>query len=36
MDLFDVHGDFLSDKPEMKHLLAAVGDAFVSYLTGIF
>ncbi|XP_014774615.2 SCAN domain-containing protein 3-like [Octopus bimaculoides] len=34
MELFDV-SDFLSDKPEMKHLLTVDGKAFVSYLTDI-
>ncbi|XP_029635067.1 SCAN domain-containing protein 3-like [Octopus sinensis] len=36
MELFDVISDFLSDKPEMKHLLTVDGKAFVSYLTDIF
>ncbi|XP_058019693.1 protein FAM200C-like isoform X3 [Ahaetulla prasina] len=36
MELFDVLSDFLSDKPEMKHLLTTDGKAFVSYLADIF
>ncbi|PRD30167.1 UNVERIFIED_CONTAM: hypothetical protein NCL1_27247 [Trichonephila clavipes] len=36
MDFYDVLGDFLSDKPEMKHLKNVAGKAFVSYLTDIF
>ena len=35
MDLYDVLIYFLSDKPEMKHLLTVDGKAFVSYLTYI-
>ena len=36
MDLYNVLSDFLSDKPEMKHLQTVDGKAFVSYLTDIF
>ncbi|XP_036357568.1 MAM and LDL-receptor class A domain-containing protein 2-like [Octopus sinensis] len=36
MELFEVLSDFLSDKPEMKHLLTIDGKAFVSYLTDSF
>lgn len=36
MELFDVLSDFLSDKPEMKHLLTVDGKAFMSYLADIF
>ncbi|XP_038669014.1 SCAN domain-containing protein 3-like [Scyliorhinus canicula] len=36
MELFDELSDFLSDKPEMKHLLTVDGKAFVSYLADIF
>ncbi|XP_014779215.1 protein FAM200A-like [Octopus bimaculoides] len=34
MELFDVLSDFLSDKPEMKHLTVD-GKTFVSYLTDV-
>ncbi|XP_038656942.1 zinc finger BED domain-containing protein 5-like [Scyliorhinus canicula] len=36
MELFDELSDFLSEKPEMKHLLTVDGKAFVSYLADIF
>lgn len=36
MELLDVLSDFLSDKPEMKHLLTIDGKAFVNYLTDVF
>lgn len=36
MELFDVLGEFLRDKPEMKNLLTTDGKAFVSYLADIF
>ena len=35
MDLYGVLSDFLSDKPEMKHLLTVDDKAFVRYLTDI-
>lgn len=36
MELFDELSDFLSDKPEMKHLLTVDGKVFVRYLADIF
>ncbi|XP_076042678.1 zinc finger BED domain-containing protein 5-like [Oratosquilla oratoria] len=36
MELFDEFSDFLSDTPEMKHLLTVDGKAHVSYLADIF
>ena len=36
MDLYDVPRDFVSDKPEIKHLLIVDGKALVSYLKDIF
>ncbi|XP_038630630.1 SCAN domain-containing protein 3-like, partial [Scyliorhinus canicula] len=36
MELFDELSDFLSEKPEMKHLLTVDGKAFVNYLADIF
>ncbi|XP_038674126.1 protein ZBED8-like [Scyliorhinus canicula] len=36
MELFDELSDFLSEKPEMKHLLTVDGKAVVSYLADIF
>lgn len=36
MELFDEFSDFLSDKPEMKHLLTVDGKTYTSYLPDIF